>query len=1236
MKIGRNDPCPCGSGKKYKICCVNKVIESKKNEDCRQKQLLASSDFSGIEKKIAPVKNILSEYDFSDLAIAVYCINLSVDNRSALENSLTLNAGLLLQEGFGTKHISNYDDFKEFFKKIEKKLPTSVWDDYTIEDFGEVKFYWRNQVYNVITSTGHNQVFGMLQFLPYLSELIKKEDELKELLEYTSGTIEFFKKENISNGEEIIKYLVPSEKLFYKTREFFYSEIKRYYLENISKVLTSYNLPIEKRHFVIKEGAIYPLYNTSVLVDAYCTWIKDINSEQESDLVNTTIARLLSELCKMDNRESPKVLFPVSIVKDGKFISKLPYAFCATTKKGAILAINEDEYTVEELHNELDQIETFHKNNSLNIAEVVSRSNDRKIIGFSVPSYEKISIILFNQFTDISEHALQLGERNEKYFKCSALDMVFFLSFMDDFEEIALYLNQDKEDEYDQMFGFGGKASDFIAWKQQSHMFSKGAVKFGVISLAHDTEVSYVWDYYKDKLKEYPWGIDEFMFDSPFIWSIKNKGNDYYQYVNKIAPGFGGILKQFNNNCVIFFAHNIEFYKKIEFSQQEFEIISFIDDLNDRKIKRCENIFRNSEKFRNKCIQILYMPITYARQVDGTSFTEDTSRRYVYSDVHKYKNNICIRYSVNVDNLYKDIQTSEDRGVETNYFLELFKPLEKISEEDYAALIICLNNEIGFKKEVDVFSMSIDYYWSDKSIPYNVHDKAYLSVRKEIAKLCHKVVIEPGIYTGKEATNVIRTMQGGLIKMFEDNVSKFNRADLHYQVLSIYSNSIHTVNIHKKRYGAFHNVEEEIIEEIHEKIENMREEEKHHIRSLQYIIETNLNLNRDISKKCFNEEMEFLMAFANWLVVLQDNADLCYNSEKESHIEINSEFILDVIAEDEVGLQKENLVKRIYNNQDYTIKGDEEDQVFIEAAIYSYKEDTDIDFKNMLSLIEYLQLSFMDTEYLEVASNVIEMGEEKLIQGFQEYLQDPIEKEEIIEIIENLTVDTVKLKLWRGEVRDFLPINERELRDNRFDIKPLIKQDNNIIFSPVVLKELHSKWKYGLTDFYLPYEIGLNNVMKVLETWKKRYEDLMVYDIVDIFTKCRFKNIWANAKLHSLDKKHKHPQKLGDYDLIVVDEDNAEIWLIESKVLSKTGSIHEMYMQQANFFLNHKYDEKFQRRIDYVREHYKEILEGLQLDYSKEYKIKAYMVTNKILFSRYKEIGYPIISFYELKQLLNK
>jgi len=28
LKIGRNEPCPCGSGKKYKKCCIGKNIKT--------------------------------------------------------------------------------------------------------------------------------------------------------------------------------------------------------------------------------------------------------------------------------------------------------------------------------------------------------------------------------------------------------------------------------------------------------------------------------------------------------------------------------------------------------------------------------------------------------------------------------------------------------------------------------------------------------------------------------------------------------------------------------------------------------------------------------------------------------------------------------------------------------------------------------------------------------------------------------------------------------------------------------------------------------------------------------------------------------------------------------------------------------------------------------------------------------------------------------------------------------
>ena len=52
IKIGRNDPCPCGSGKKYKFCCLNKpkdVIDSIESPEERQKWL-KSYPYTGKER----------------------------------------------------------------------------------------------------------------------------------------------------------------------------------------------------------------------------------------------------------------------------------------------------------------------------------------------------------------------------------------------------------------------------------------------------------------------------------------------------------------------------------------------------------------------------------------------------------------------------------------------------------------------------------------------------------------------------------------------------------------------------------------------------------------------------------------------------------------------------------------------------------------------------------------------------------------------------------------------------------------------------------------------------------------------------------------------------------------------------------------------------------------------------------------------------------------------------------
>ena len=42
MKVGRNDPCPCGSGKKYKKCCLGKDLATRDRQIKREDERLAA------------------------------------------------------------------------------------------------------------------------------------------------------------------------------------------------------------------------------------------------------------------------------------------------------------------------------------------------------------------------------------------------------------------------------------------------------------------------------------------------------------------------------------------------------------------------------------------------------------------------------------------------------------------------------------------------------------------------------------------------------------------------------------------------------------------------------------------------------------------------------------------------------------------------------------------------------------------------------------------------------------------------------------------------------------------------------------------------------------------------------------------------------------------------------------------------------------------------------------------
>ena len=106
---------------------------------------------------------------------------------------------------------------------------------------------------------------------------------------------------------------------------------------------------------------------------------------------------------------------------------------------------------------------------------------------------------------------------------------------------------------------------------------------------------------------------------------------------------------------------------------------------------------------------------------------------------------------------------------------------------------------------------------------------------------------------------------------------------------------------------------------------------------------------------------------------------------------------------------------------------------------------------------------------------------------------------------------------------------------------------------------------------------------------------------------------------------------LGDYDVIGLNTTQKRIFIIECKVLQPIGSVFEHSNQQKRFFTKEKFDEKFQKRIDYFSKVAMSFFANHGYD-TEGFTINPYMVVNKVFSSYYKHVQFPIVTFDELKR----
>jgi len=303
---------------------------------------------------------------------------------------------------------------------------------------------------------------------------------------------------------------------------------------------------------------------------------------------------------------------------------------------------------------------------------------------------------------------------------------------------------------------------------------------------------------------------------------------------------------------------------------------------------------------------------------------------------------------------------------------------------------------------------------------------------------------------------------------------------------------------------------------------------------------------------------------------------------------------------------------------------------------YAFYEDLGVHFKVLESVLHHLSdssFSHDNVEFDEIAPNVIKAKATDVLNDYLSFVVENVPVEDVKSAYDFLTIVPGQLKTICDTTHPILPIWEREKRNHCFAVRPIYMSNNDYIYSPIIMEEVRKRWIEGFLQFYPPFEIGLERTCTALYAWKNNYEHLFSSEVEVLLKESGCEYAKHDVDLRREDRRGNHPtiDVLGDYDVIGLNTTQKRIFIIECKVLQPIGSVFEHSNQQKRFFTKEKFDEKFQKRIDYFSKVAMSFFANHGYD-TEGFTINPYMVVNKVFSSYYKHVQFPIVTFDELKR----
>lgn len=489
----------------------------------------------------------------------------------------------------------------------------------------------------------------------------------------------------------------------------------------------------------------------------------------------------------------------------------------------------------------------------------------------------------------------------------------------------------------------------------------------------------------------------------------------------------------------------------------------------------------------------------------------------------------------------------------------------------------------------------------------------------------------------RDATEIVRKIQESVVSHLEQAIRTLERDRLHILLLSALATEQLSVNLNRTGATLTEDIEEgERIKSL-EKSTQLSEKAKMRKSALLYLIETNLYLVNERKEEAIDSsKLSELLSFAKWIIYLQNSSDLCFHTDSDTKLIVEDDYRIDVELGENYSQTFEKESQRRIIAEPFNLRGDNTDRDFFEKVANAFYEDLGVHFKVLESVLHHLSdssFSHDNVEFDEIAPNVIKAKATDVLNDYLSFVVENVPVEDVKSAYDFLTIVPGQLKTICDTTHPILPIWEREKRNHCFAVRPIYMSNNDYIYSPIIMEEVRKRWIEGFLQFYPPFEIGLERTCTALYAWKNNYEHLFSSEVEVLLKESGCEYAKHDVDLRREDRRGNHPtiDVLGDYDVIGLNTTQKRIFIIECKVLQPIGSVFEHSNQQKRFFTKEKFDEKFQKRIDYFSKVAMSFFANHGYD-TEGFTINPYMVVNKVFSSYYKHVQFPIVTFDELKR----